>query len=1434
MRSRLMNALSGIARAAGCLLIPLLCGNAFADFRITAATLDGGASVTAAPNQSISAALTLEYFGNTNGARGRWTSTLWTVGGVDTCVNHAEQSAPGPDGNVFSISAPAGAGLYDLRFQAFSNSNCGGQNSDPFTLSGSLQVEVATLLARYRLEEDAWAGSAGEVKDSSGNNRHGTAIGTPLPGIDATSPARGGNPGTCDYGTFGGGVTNGPALSLGGLPVDTRPGARTSVAFWMYWDGSNNAMPIGWNVHDLWLVNGFFGFNTGNSDVFGISSSGLANGWHHVVAVFTNGAVAANELYIDGVKQTLSQRMSSPNNSNAYVRGTLQVSGWGANGSYRFSGRIDEVAVYDGKLGQSEVDVLYAATHACPTHPPPQPPTLAAEYRFDDAWSVSTPLADSSGNGRDAVLTGGAVDQSLAPASGLKPETCKAGSFTRSGYFTASGLDLSTAAGAKSTVAFWMYWDGSYPADGWAMPFRWDGQFYDLAFKSNGRFGFNTGQGDVYGFSSAGLANGWHHVVAVFTSGGVGGNKLYLDGQLRTLQSDGGHASRLTSTGAIIGAGGNWSNGYKFRGLIDSLRIYRNELDQANVTALYQQSQPCLNPVAEYRMDETAWNGTLGEVRDSAGAAHATAMGGAGTVAGKLCQAGSFNGASGYVNLPNTSALNFPSGGGYTFSAWVKTSDAYGQIVSFRDQSNDVPVIDLSIGYNGMGGSPGQFVPLVRQDGGGIAYLNRGPAVNDGQWHFVALVYDPTAARILSYVDGAKVGEAAHTRPSALTTAGLRNIGREGRWVQVNFTNQDREYLNGLIDEVKIWNNALSAAQIASGYANEAAGRNWDGSARTCATPPPTGPAALNAVDVGADAISGRIVTKTAGSAFSLDIHALNAARTARDTNAVGEVLVDLLANTGIGVGLDANNCPTSASVLPVGSVTLTAGTATVAIGAVADSWRDVRVRMRYPASGPATVTACSADNFAVKPAALSAIASHADWQTAGFGITLANTGATGGAVHKAGLPFSVRVSGYNAANVITSNYDGTPTASVACLLPASGCVVGLFSPGAYTPSAGTLVSNTATYGEVGAISLTFSDTTYASVDSSDTAASCAGFHVCASAIAVGRFVPDHYDVANLQSPAFQTFGSACANRSFTYLGQNFGFATLPRARITAKNSAGGTTRNARDSLWKLSPNGHFSSAWRCQKQGGASCDDVNISAAGFSAGNLVANGDGSGDFTWPVNILYPNGVKYQFSRSVPPPSPFNAEIGLGIRIQDGSEAGGCGLASCVIRDSQAVGTLTWGDVIAFDAGSAFRQGRLRLANAAGSELLPLPVPLSAQYWNGQGWVTNTQDNCTAIASPPLTLFAQTADNQLAAGETVASFNATLIAGNGNLRFSAPGAGNHGFLDLSVTTPSWLRFDWDGVDQGGDGDLLDDAPRARAAFGKRRGRDKVIIRRELY
>jgi len=226
----------------------------------------------------------------------------------------------------------------------------------------------AALVADYRFEETGWNGTAGELKDIagySGGPYNGKAQGSGLPTVATASPARSGNPGTCGYASLPGPISNGGSFLVSGLPVSTTAGAQTSVAFWMYWTGTDGNIAIGWNKYDVGAGGGAFGFNTDNSDVYGISATGLANGWHHVVAVFTNGSVTSNKLYIDGVAQTLSQRYGTPILGNAVVQSTMTIGGYGSSTYYRFAGRLDEVRVYNGAVTASDVATLYAQTHTC-------------------------------------------------------------------------------------------------------------------------------------------------------------------------------------------------------------------------------------------------------------------------------------------------------------------------------------------------------------------------------------------------------------------------------------------------------------------------------------------------------------------------------------------------------------------------------------------------------------------------------------------------------------------------------------------------------------------------------------------------------------------------------------------------------------------------------------------------------------------------------------------------------------------------------------------------------------------------------------------------------------------------------------------------------------------------------------------------------------
>ena len=174
------------------------------------------------------------------------------------------------------------------------------------------------------------------------------------------APAAGVKPDSCKAASFAGGT-----LDIDDFPVLPDPGARTGVAFWMYWNGANSAMPFSWQNTGLVLLNGHFGFTTSGTDVYGIASTGLANGWHHVFAEFNNGSVTANRLYVDGVAKTLTQRVGTPVLANAYASDTWRLGGKIGSTAFTFTGQLDELVIVYGAVSPAQASARATAPNPC-------------------------------------------------------------------------------------------------------------------------------------------------------------------------------------------------------------------------------------------------------------------------------------------------------------------------------------------------------------------------------------------------------------------------------------------------------------------------------------------------------------------------------------------------------------------------------------------------------------------------------------------------------------------------------------------------------------------------------------------------------------------------------------------------------------------------------------------------------------------------------------------------------------------------------------------------------------------------------------------------------------------------------------------------------------------------------------------------------------
>jgi MSHA biogenesis protein MshQ len=138
---------------------------------------------------------------------------------------------------------------------------------------------------------------------------------------------------------------------------------------------------------------------------------------------------------------------------------------------------------------------------------------------------------------------------------------------------------------------------------------------------------------------------------------------------------------------------------------------------------------------------------------------------------------------------------------------------------------------------------------------------------------------------------------------------------------------------------------------------------------------------------------------------------------------------------------------------------------------------------------------------------------------------------------------------------------------------------------------------------------------------------------------------------------------------------------------------------------------------------------------------------------------------------------------------------------------------------------SEVRYGRIKMANAHGSELLPLPISVTAQYWKDttSGWVNSSTDNLSKFATSALQY---SSCQKLSASSTwpttcpppttVSPASVVFVNGLGSFILSDPGTAT-GSVDLITSTPGYLPSNT-----------------ARVTFGVYKGNSEFIYLRENY
>jgi chitodextrinase len=232
--------------------------------------------------------------------------------------------------------------------------------------------------------------------------------------------------------------------------------------------------------------------------------------------------------------------------------------------------------------------------------------------------------------------------------------------------------------------------------------------------------------------------------------------------------------------------------------------------------------------VAAYAFSENSGS-TLADL--SGNGNNGTIVGAAWTTGGKFGNALNFNGSSTHVDIPDSPTLRLS--GAMTLEAWVKPAAASTVWKDVVYKGNDNYYLEASTTNGGLPAGGGTF-------GGSNANVYQPTTLSTGVWSHIAVTYDGAALRY--YISGTLVATQAKT--GAITgSANPLQIGGDNFW--------SKQFFNGTIDEVRVYNIALAASAIQADMttAIDTSGGSGD-------TTPPGAPGTLIATAAGSNAIN--------------------------------------------------------------------------------------------------------------------------------------------------------------------------------------------------------------------------------------------------------------------------------------------------------------------------------------------------------------------------------------------------------------------------------------------------------------------------------------------------------------------------------------------------------------------------------------------------
>jgi len=549
-------------------------------------------------------------------------------------------------------------------------------------------------------------------------------------------------------------------IKIVNVGYNTTNGSYNSVMFWMYWNGNSNqvVMNLGsYFNYSIWIYNTTcMGFNTGHGDAYGIDPSSLANHWTHVALMFYNGDYTGrNQIFINGVNQTLTQCAGSSQNGSISSTSYL---GSVVGSSYFFNGTLDEITAYNRVLSAQEINASYNnALYRLETN---------MTNLSDGNYSLRAWATDRAGNMNKTELRNITID-TILDVTLNHPENASSDYGLGANLVNVTFNCSATSNANLKNITLYGNWSG------WGAK-----NVTNISGITNTSIWYNSLNETIYVY-----------------------NCYACDNNSNCTFAANNYTFRVRTNPSIY-----FVDPTPDSGIINQRNVYVNvTTSDWNLGGAYIDWNYSL--VGYWAFEET--NGTTCYDNSSYGNT-GTLMNNPNRSDGKFGLGIYLNNSN--VTNPQNQSVNISNGYNFnltdkfTLEAWIKTTRAETSVVIGKSSGTNESGSGFTMYISGGTNVYCRFT----WDGGNqlVQYSIAEPDYyTDGNWHHIACVYDNSSSRFDVYYDGIVN---RNTKNGAADTNNYPlYIGRES-----NIASQTRYFREGYIDEVRVWNRALSDQEI--------------------------------------------------------------------------------------------------------------------------------------------------------------------------------------------------------------------------------------------------------------------------------------------------------------------------------------------------------------------------------------------------------------------------------------------------------------------------------------------------------------------------------------------------------------------------------------------------------------------------------------------